>query len=170
MFKAVWEAIWESVRPYTAKVAVALTVSAAGVAGISHYEGTVPVVYKDPVGIATVCTGHTKTVATADIGKTVPMAVCQDLLRSDLKEHEAHVRKYVSVPITQGQYDALVSLDFNIGGENLRTSTLLRKLNAGDCWGAGAEFPRWNKAKGQVLPGLVARRAWERSRFEKGCR
>lgn len=165
MFKAVWEAV----RPYTAKAAIALTLSGAGLAGIQHFEGTVPAVYVDPVGIATACTGHTKTVTLADVGKKIPMAVCQDLLRSDAKEHETNVRKAVTVPVTQEQFDALVSLDFNIGGTAFASSTLVRKLNAGDCWGAGAEFPRWNKARGRVLPGLVKRRAWERALFEKGC-
>jgi lysozyme len=165
MFKAVWEAV----RPYTAKAVVILTISGAGLAGIQHFEGTVPAVYVDPVGIATACTGHTKTVTLADVGKKIPMAVCQDLLRQDAKEHEAHVRKAVRVPMTQDQFDALTSLGFNIGGSALAASTLVRKLNAGDCWGAGAEFPRWNKARGRVLPGLVKRRAWERALFEKGC-
>lgn len=164
------KAVWDYFRPYTAKAVVALSVSAAGVAGISHYEGTVPKVYVDPVGVATACTGHTKTVTLTDVGKAIPGAVCQDLLRQDLREHEAHVRKAVAVPITQEQFDALVSLDFNIGGSAFSSSTLVRKLNAGDCWGAGAEFSRWDRAGGKVLPGLVKRRAWERALFEKGCK
>ena len=133
------------------------------------HEGTVPRVYLDPAGVATSCTGHTKTVTRKDVGKAVPLEVCHELLRADLKEHEDHVRKAVLVPITQGQFDALVSLDFNIGGRAFSNSTLLRKLNAGDCLGAGAEFPRWNRAGGRVLPGLVKRRGAERALFEKGC-
>jgi lysozyme len=162
-------AVWDSFRPYAAKAAVALSISAAGVAGVQHYEGTVPSVYLDPVNIPTVCTGHTKSVTKADVGKAASASLCERLLREDLKEAERGVKKHVKVPVTQGQYDALVSFTFNVGTGALADSTLLRKLNAGDCLSAGAEFPRWNKAKGRVLNGLIARRAWERALFEAGC-
>lgn len=163
------KAVWEAVRPYAAKGAIALSISAAGVAGIQHYEGTVPRVYLDPVNIPTVCTGHTKSVTLEDVGKVASSALCEQLLREDLKEAEAGVRRLVNVPVTQGQYDALVSFTFNVGTGALAESTLLRKLHARDCLGAAAEFPRWVKARGRVLNGLVARRAWERAIFEAGC-
>lgn len=150
------------------RFAGALVLSAAGATALVGYEGSVPVVYLDPVGIPTVCEGHTKTVTRADVGKDMS-ALCAQLLRSDTADAVRDVRKAVTVPVTQEQFDALVSFTFNVGGGALRSSTLLRKLNAGDCWGAGAEFPRWNKARGRVLPGLVKRRAAERSMFETGC-
>ena len=62
---------------------------------------------------------------------------------------------------TQHQFDALVSFAYNLGADNLKTSTLLRKHNAGDHAGAAAEFGKWNKAKGQVMKGLTRRRAAE---------
>lgn len=64
-------------------------------------------------------------------------------------------------PTSQGEFDALVSFAYNLGVGNLGSSTLLRKHRAGDKAGAAAEFPRWNKAQGRVLPGLTKRRAAE---------
>jgi GH24 family phage-related lysozyme (muramidase) len=75
------------------------------------------------------------------------------------------VNELVKVPMTQGQFDALVSLVFNIGRAQFATSTLLRLLNVGDKAGAAAQFPRWNKQGGVVLAGLTARRELERQRF-----
>jgi lysozyme len=71
----------------------------------------------------------------------------------------------VRVPLTENQYSAVVSLVYNIGGTNFRTSTLLRKLNKGDYDGAANEFRRWVYAKHMVLGGLVARRERERELF-----
>lgn len=150
------------------RIAAALVLSAAGTGALIGYEGSQPVVYLDPVGIPTACVGHTKNVTTADVGKDLSH-LCAQLLAEDTRDAQASVRQSVDVPITQAQYDALVSFTFNVGGANLRSSTLLRKLNAGDCHGAAAEFPRWNRARGRVLPGLIKRRASERSMFEQGC-
>jgi GH24 family phage-related lysozyme (muramidase) len=69
----------------------------------------------------------------------------------------------VKVPITDDQFGALVSFDFNTG--SLHKSTLLKKLNAGDYEGAANEFPKWNKAGGQVLRGLTRRRKSEQNLF-----
>ena len=68
-------------------------------------------------------------------------------------------------PVEQCQFDALVCLAYNIGLGNFRTSTLVRKLNAGDIDGAAQQFAVWNKAGGQVMRGLVRRRAAERALF-----
>lgn len=146
-----------------------LSVSAAGSAGIIAHEGMVNRVYLDPINIPTVCAGHTKTVTHADIGKVFSAARCTELLRQDLREAEAGVKTAVKVPITQAQYDALVSFTFNVGTGAMQGSTLLRKLNAGDCWGAGAEFSRWTMAGGRHLQGLKIRRADERAAFETAC-
>ena len=68
-------------------------------------------------------------------------------------------------PLNQNQFDALVSWTFNLGPGNLRSSTLLKRLNAGDYRGAADEFLKWNKADGKVLPGLTKRREAERALF-----
>jgi GH24 family phage-related lysozyme (muramidase) len=80
----------------------------------------------------------------------------------DLTEFAAKVQEAVgSSDTTQGQFDALVDFAYNLGVENLSSSTLLRKHKAGDFTGAKAEFAKWNKAAGKVLPGLTKRRAAE---------
>lgn len=108
-----------------------------------------------PNDVWTIGYGHTKT---AHASMTITEAQAEQLLRSDLDWAEAAVNSLVKVGLTQHQYDALVSFVFNIGETNFSTSTLLRKLNAGDYEGAANEFPRWNKQKGTVLQGLVNRR------------
>src|SRR5690606_6833672 len=76
------------------------------------------------------------------------------------------VDRLVKVPLKQHQFDALVSFAYNAGIGNLRSSTLLRKLNARDFAGAALEFHRWNRSNGKVLPGLVRRRAAEALLFQ----
>ena len=71
----------------------------------------------------------------------------------------------LTVEVTQNQCDALVSFAFNLGPANLKSSTLLRKVNSGDFNGAAEEFPKWNHAGGQVLAGLTARRNAEKNLF-----
>ncbi len=71
----------------------------------------------------------------------------------------------MKIPINQHQYDALVSLVFNIGRGNFAASTMLKKLNLSDYDGAAAEFPKWNKQAGKVLNGLTKRRAKEQALF-----
>ena len=144
----------------------ALAISASGIVLIKHHEGRPAAGYRDPVGIVTACYGHT---ATAVLGKRYSDAECEALLRADLKKTEAAVKRLVKVTITQDQYDALVSLVFNVGEGAFANSTLLRRLNAGQCLAAADEFLRWNKAKGTVLPGLTKRRKAERELFVKAC-
>lgn len=87
------------------------------------------------------------------------------ILRADLVKFEQGVVKAVKVPLTQSQFDALVSFTFNLGPGSLGKSMLLHKLNAGDYTGAAAEFPKWNKSNGKVLAGLTRRRADEQALF-----
>jgi lysozyme len=146
--------------------AIVLSLSALGVAGMVAHEGMRRVAYVDPVGVVTVCAGHT---GTAQLGQVKTPAECEALLKEDVKESEQAIRRLVRVPLTQDQFDALVSFTFNVGSGNLAKSTLLKKVNASDCWGAGAEFMRWVNGGGRELPGLVKRRANERQQWEKGC-
>lgn len=147
-------------------IAAALTLSVAGLAGISLHEGRVLHAYKDPVGVVTICDGHTKT---AKMGQRVDHATCDRLLKEDTREAQQAVRDLVKVPLTQRQYDELVDFVFNVGVTNFRNSTLLKHINAGRCYAAGAEFPKWDKAKGRVLPGLTKRRLDNRRGWESGC-
>lgn len=152
--------------PRQLAAASALALSAAGAAMIAGFEGTSLDAYLDPVGIPTICTGST---AGVRLGQRATFEECNARLRKDAGLAGKAVAACTRVAVTQTQYDALVSLVFNIGEHNYCGSALARKLNAGDCWGAGAEFRRWTYAKGRQLPGLINRRAAERAAFETGC-
>lgn len=82
-----------------------------------------------------------------------------------LNDYAAYVESLISVSLTQGQFDSLISLCYNIGKTAFRNSTLLRLLNQGDYTGASAEFEKWVYAGGVVNSTLVARRKKERAAF-----
>jgi lysozyme len=117
--------------------------------------------------VPTICFGHTRGVKRGDMATPDQ---CLEFLRQDYEQLVAPaLTRYVTVDVTVGQATALGSFVFNVGAPNFATSTLLKKLNAGDCYGAAAQFPRWNKSNGKVLGGLVTQRADERARFEPDC-
>lgn len=89
-----------------------------------------------------------------------------EILRKDLARFESGVLRLIKVPMTQGQFDALVSFSFNVGLGNLQNSTLRMKINRGDYEGAAEQFLVWTKAGGKVLKGLVIRRTHEKDMFE----
>lgn len=123
--------------------------------------------YPDPATGAepwTIGYGHTKGVKPGDVC-TEEQAV--EFLKEDLLTAERDVKRLVMVPLTQGQFDALVDFVFNVGGGNFSSSTMLKKLNAKDYKGARDEFPKWNRGAGKVLPGLVRRRAKCVKRFDE---
>lgn len=140
-----------------------LSTSAPGVELIKQFEGLRLQSYQDSVGVWTIGYGHTRT---AGPSQRINADEAHRLLIQDVIDHEAHIKRLVKVPLKQGEFDALSSWVFNLGGGSLASSTLLRKLNAGDYAGAANEIPRWNKAGGKVLAGLVRRRAAERKMFE----
>ena len=139
-----------------------MSLSQSGLNLIKSHEGLRTTAYKDPVGVWTIGYGHT---GTAKPGQKITEAQAEQLLRQDVGWAEAAVRKNVKVPLTQGQFDALVSFTFNLGAGALSRSTLLKKLNAGDYAGAQAEFGKFVHAGGRVLPGLVRRRNEEAQMF-----
>ena len=118
--------------------------------------------YKCPADVWTIGYGHTRGVKEGD---TCTDAEAEQMLRDDLRDAENAVNMAVKVRLNQNQFDALADFTFNLGGGNLRSSTLLKKLNAGDYIGAANEFKRWDKAGGKVLNGLVARRLANTNRF-----
>jgi lysozyme len=132
---------------------------------IADFEGVRLTAYRDPVGVLTIGWGHTGSDVTP--GLTITRERALELLRQDVHKAEEVVVAAVKVPLTRGQFDALVSLTFNIGAAAFRGSTLLRELNAGRYDRAAGEFDRWTRAGGRVLAGLVRRRAAERALFEK---
>lgn len=143
-----------------------LIVSATGIGMIQKFEDTVPVAYLDTVKVSTICTGHTKGVT---LGMRATLEQCEQYLKEDLTEVGKAVGKCVRVPVTQEQYDALTSLTFNIGGGAFCRSTLVKKLNTGDCVGAGREFMKWDRAGKNVSRGLQNRRKAEAALFIRGC-
>ena len=141
-----------------------------GIALIKLFEGCKLTAYQDSVGVWTIGYGWTKPVDGKPIraGMTIKQETAERLLKTGLVSYENDVARLVKVGLTQGQFDALVSFTYNLGARSLSTSTLLRKLNAGDYAGAADEFLRWNKAGGKVLNGLTRRREAERKLFLAG--
>lgn len=141
--------------------------SEKGIALIKQFEGCKLTAYQDSVGIWTIGYGWTQPVDGKPIraGMTIKQETAERLLKTGLVSYESDVSRLVKVGLTQGQFDALVSFTYNLGARSLSTSTLLRKLNAGDYAGAADEFLRWNKAGGKVLNGLTRRREAERALF-----
>ena len=134
-----------------------------------------PKAYVCPAGHLTIGWGHTG----IDVfpGMIITRQRADELLAEDMASAVAIVNKFVTVALTQGKFDALVSFCFNVGPgrkgvkdglvslKNGQPSTLLRKLNEGDYLGASAEFPKWNRGGGIVLGGLVTRRQAEQRMF-----
>lgn len=147
-----------------------LSISLAGILAIQGYEGTRQVAYYDSVRVPTICTGSTKNVY---IGQKATLRECEQRLQEDTTYAGKGVAKAVHVRLTQGQYDALVSFVFNIGGTAFGKSTFVRKLNAAvgstECRAAASEILRWDKAKGKRLRGLTERRQGEYRDFVKDC-
>ena len=129
---------------------------------LKFFEGCELVAYQDSVGVWTIGYGHTKGVKP---GMTITQEEAEQMLESELAEYEGYVEKYVTVPLTQNQFDALVVWVYNLGPTNFRKSTLLKELNSGDYTAASKEIKRWNKAGGKVLAGLVKRREAEAQLF-----
>ncbi|MFV9065683.1 lysozyme [Serratia fonticola] len=116
--------------------------------------------YRDVVGVLTVCYGHTG--ADIVIGKRYTSGECKALLDKDLVPFARSVERSVKIPASEYQKASLISFSYNVGVKAFESSTLLRKLNAGDSEGACDEMRRWNKAGGKVWKGLINRREVER--------
>jgi lysozyme len=123
--------------------------------------------YDDGIGVLTIGWGHTNKIGNDQFnaGAVWSQQQCDDVFRRDMAKFENSVRKLVKVPLNQDQFDALASFCYNCGEGNLRKSTLLKKVNAGDLAGAALEFGKWTKGGGRVLKGLVRRRGFEARLF-----
>ncbi|MDD1497600.1 lysozyme [Agrobacterium sp. CNPSo 3708] len=133
---------------------------------IKSFEGLKLTAYLCPANVPTIGYGTTKGLTRADVGKkTITEAEATRLLLEDVARFEKAVDKLVKVKLTENQRGALVSFTYNLGEGNFGSSTLLKKVNAGDFKAAQAEFARWDKAGGRVLAGLTRRRAAETKLF-----
>ena len=139
-----------------------LTYSPNGFKLTEQFEGLSLTAYQDVAGVWTNGYGNTHGVVP---GSTISFQQAQDDLASNIEGAEYVVNRVVTVQLNQNQFDALVDFVFNLGSANFQSSTLLRKLNAGDISGASAEFPKWNHAGGVVVDGLTRRRLAEQALF-----
>lgn len=149
---------------------MALKTSAAGRKAITRHEGVRLTAYPDPGtgGVPwTIGVGHTSRAGPPKVvkGMRITAAEADAILSRDLATFEKAVNAAVKVPLNQNEFDALVSLAFNIGSGALKRSSVIKRLNAGDRDGAADAFLMWNKAGGQVLKGLANRREDERKLF-----
>lgn len=144
--------------------------SAAGRADIAMREGNKLKAYQDSVGIWTIGVGHTAAAGEPHpkAGMTITAAQSDEILTRDLAKFEKTVNDAIKVQMGQNEFDAMVSLAFNIGGGAFAKSSVVRKFNAGDRAGAADSFLLWNKAGGKVIKGLTIRRQAERQQFLTG--
>jgi lysozyme len=138
------------------------SLSAAGLAELKAHELCRLKAYPDRGGVWTIGWGDTIKVKEGD---TCTQLQADARLVARLAEHESALRKVLQRDPTQGQYDALVSVSYNIGSAGLGTSTLMRLFNAGDTIGAAKQFARWVHVKGKVDEVLIQRRIDELCRY-----
>ena len=143
--------------------------SQVGIELISSFEDTKLQAYDDGAGVWTIGIGTTIYPNGVKVkkGDKCTLEQAHEYLAHDMIEFEKTVNDSVKVPLSQNQFDALVSLAYNIGSTAFKNSTLLKKLNAKDYVGAADQFLVWNKGGGKVLKGLVRRRDAERALFLK---
>lgn len=139
-------------------------VSARGLAEIAAHEGIVDAPYKDSVGVWTIGIGHTASAGPPDPAKgrrIYAVSEIMDIFARDIAKFEARVRKAFTRPLTQAQFDAAVSFDFNTG--SIDKATWVKQFNAGDISGARKSIMNWRKPA-EIVP----RRQKERDLFFDG--
>lgn len=144
-----------------------MSVSNKGVDLICEFEGEQLIAYDDGVGIWTIGFGTIKYPNGVRVkkGDTCTLEQAKEYMRHDLIEFEHTVNISVKVPLNQNQFDALVSLAYNIGSNAFKSSTLVKELNTGDYQGAADQFNVWVNAGGKRMQGLVNRRDREKLLF-----
>jgi len=137
-----------------------MKLSTAGMELLKNSEGFRSRVYLDVAGLPTIGYGH-RLLHPESFPDGIDEALGAELLASDVRDAEQAVLRMVKVPLTQGQFDALVDFCFNLGAGRFASSTLLKRLNAGFYDEAAHELLRWNQAGGKEIPALKARRQAE---------
>ena len=145
-----------------------LLINAAGLSLVKQWEGLKNTAYRDVAGVLTIGYGHTSAAGAPKVtpGMTIGDKEAERILRADLAKFEARVERLVKVPLTDNQFSALVSFDFNAGA--LHKSTLLKKLNKGDYAAVPVALMKWVHSGGRKIQGLVNRRAAEAGLWAKG--
>ena len=143
-----------------------MNVSQEGIDLIKSFEGCKLEAYPDPgTGGAPWTIGWGTTAGVVE-GMTITQEQADQMLADDVAKVAGQVNSLLKIKVNQNQFDSLVSFAYNAGAGALASSTLLRLVNAGDFGGAADQFPRWvHGGGGGTLPGLVRRRAAERSLF-----
>lgn len=126
------------------------------------FEGCRLVAYQDTVGVWTIGYGHTKGVFP---GTSCTQAQAVQWLMDDIAASVANVNAHVHIQLTQGEFDALVDFDFNLGDGALDGSTLLKLVNQGNFTMAAEQFDSWDHAGGKVVADLLRRRGTEVTEF-----
>ena len=140
-----------------------------GLALIKRFESFSPTVYVCPAGYPTIGYGHVLLDGERDhFANGIGEEEAEDLLRRDAGIAERAVLRLIAVPLTDGQFDALCSFAFNLGGGALQRSTLRRKVNREEHSAVPAEFMKWIWAGGRRLKGLVQRREAEARLYATG--
>jgi lysozyme len=132
--------------------------SEEGRALIKKFEGCELEAYQCSANVWTIGYGHTQGIKEGDV---CTQEDADRMLEEDLEEFEGYVQEAVNVPLEQHEFDALVAWTYNLGPSNLRSSTMLKRLNDSKFDQVPSEMRRWNKAGGKVLDGLVRRREAE---------
>jgi len=135
-----------------------MNISQEGLSLIKKFEGCELNSYKCAAGVPTIGYGSTHGI---EMGMSISKARAEELLLEDISKFEDIVNESIKVSLSQNQFDAMVSWTFNLGGGNLKSSTLLKVLNGGDYEDVPNQIKRWNKANGKVLEGLIRRREAE---------
>jgi len=130
---------------------------------LKKFEGCKLKAYRCPANVCTIGYGHTNGAGAPMVndGMTITQAQADDILRLDIVKFEVAVTDLVKVKLTQNQFDVLVDFAYNAGVGNLKSSTMLKKINSGDLDAVPAELMKWTKGGGKVLSGLVRRRQAE---------
>lgn len=138
-----------------------------GVNLIKEFEGFSPTIYLDAAGLPTIGYGHLLRTGEAEMFRRgISHEAAVALLIKDVQSAERAVLRLISVPLTDGQFDALVSFTFNLGSGALQRSTLRRKVNREEHDGVPQEFRKWVWAGGRKLKGLINRRNSEARLYE----
>jgi len=130
---------------------------------LKKFEGCKLKAYRCPANVCTIGYGHTNGAGAPMVndGMTITQAQADDILKRDIVKFEVAVTDLVKVKLTQNQFDVLVDFAYNAGVGNLKSSTMLKKINLSNLDTVPAELMKWTKGGGKVLPGLVRRRQAE---------
>ena len=138
--------------------------SKAGVALTESFEACRLTAYQDVKGVWTIGVGHTGPEVKEGLVWTQQFA--DTMLIADVSTAVYCVNVSVTIPLSQGEFDAIVDFAFNCGCAAFKGPTMLKDINAGNLAGAADEFARWDHASGQVVAGLLRRRIAEEQEFK----